>query len=80
MPVTQESFDEQFSLIYEELRRLTSGVLCSKQNCRLMPTSSVSGAILAFSENGSIRSSFHYTAHLHGRPRATVRSGNAHLV
>jgi hypothetical protein len=34
----RETFDEQFSLVYRELRRLASGVLRQEQNCRLTLT------------------------------------------
>ena len=43
MPATEdrEAFDEQFSLVYEELRRLASGVLRLEQQARLSPTTLV---------------------------------------
>jgi RNA polymerase sigma factor (TIGR02999 family) len=43
MPVAEdrESFDEQFSLVYEELRRLAMRVLRQEQNGRLTPTTLV---------------------------------------
>jgi len=43
MPVTsdRESFDAQFSLVYEELRRLASGVLRQERNGQLTPTTLV---------------------------------------
>jgi RNA polymerase sigma factor (TIGR02999 family) len=37
----RERFDEQFSLVYEELRRLASGVLRHEQNGKLTPTTLV---------------------------------------
>jgi len=48
MPVftDRESFDEQFSLVYEELRRLASGVLRQEQNGKLTPTTLVHEAWL----------------------------------
>jgi RNA polymerase sigma factor (TIGR02999 family) len=48
MPVItgRESFDEQFSLVYEELRRLASGVLRQEQNGKLTPTTLVHEAWL----------------------------------
>jgi RNA polymerase sigma factor (TIGR02999 family) len=48
MPVStdRESFDEQFSLVYEELRRLASGVLRQEQNGKLTPTTLVHEAWL----------------------------------
>jgi RNA polymerase sigma factor (TIGR02999 family) len=42
----RESFDEQFSLVYEELRRLASGVLRQEQNGKLTPTTLVHEAWL----------------------------------
>jgi len=42
----RESFDEQFSLVYEELRRLAAGVLRSEQKGRLTPTTLVHEAWL----------------------------------
>jgi RNA polymerase sigma factor (TIGR02999 family) len=48
MPVAtdRESFDAQFSLVYEELRRLASGVLRQEQNGKLTPTTLVHEAWL----------------------------------
>jgi RNA polymerase sigma factor (TIGR02999 family) len=42
----RESFDEQFSLVYEELRRLAASVLRSEQKGRLTPTTLVHEAWL----------------------------------
>jgi len=42
----RESFDEQFSLVYEELRRLAANVLRSEQKGRLTPTTLVHEAWL----------------------------------
>jgi RNA polymerase sigma-70 factor, ECF subfamily len=37
----RQSFDDRFSLVYEELRRLAAGVLRGEQNARLTPTTLV---------------------------------------
>jgi RNA polymerase sigma-70 factor, ECF subfamily len=42
----RESFDEQFSLVYEELRRLASGVLRREQGGKVTPTTLVHEAWL----------------------------------
>jgi RNA polymerase sigma factor (TIGR02999 family) len=42
----RESFDEQFSLVYEELRRLAAGVLRSEQPGKVTPTTLVHEAWL----------------------------------
>jgi len=42
----RDSFDEQFSLVYEELRRLASGVLRHEQHGKLTPTTLVHEAWL----------------------------------
>ena len=42
----REAFDEQFSLVYEELRRLASGVLRQEQYGKLTPTTLVHEAWL----------------------------------
>ncbi len=39
--IDRESFDEQFSLVYEELRRLAASVLRSEQDGRVTPTTLV---------------------------------------
>lgn len=56
MPVTtdRESFDEQFSLVYEELRRLASGVLRREQNGKLTPTTLVHEAWLKLAHSPEI--------------------------
>jgi RNA polymerase sigma factor (TIGR02999 family) len=56
MPVTtdRESFDEQFSLVYEELRRLASGVLRQEQNGKLTPTTLVHEAWLKLAHSPQI--------------------------
>lgn len=56
MPVTtdRESFDEQFSLVYEELRRLASGVLRQEQNGKLTPTTLVHEAWLKLAHSPEI--------------------------
>jgi len=50
----RESFDEQFSLVYEELRRLASGVLRQEQNGRLTPTTLVHEAWLKLAHSPQI--------------------------
>jgi len=42
----RDSFDEQFSLVYEELRRLAAGVLRGEQNGKVTPTTLVHEAWL----------------------------------
>ena len=54
MSVTRESFDEQFSLVYEELRRLASGVLRREQNGKLTPTTRVHEAWLKLAHSPEI--------------------------
>jgi len=56
MPATtdRESFDEQFSLVYEELRRLASGVLRQEQNGKLTPTTLVHEAWLKLAHSPEI--------------------------
>src|SRR5580658_3275103 len=56
MPVStdRESFDEQFSLVYEELRRLASGVLRQEQNGKLTPTTLVHEAWLKLAHSPQI--------------------------
>jgi RNA polymerase sigma-70 factor, ECF subfamily len=54
MSVTRESFDEQFSLVYEELRRLASGVLRQEQNGKLTPTTLVHEAWLKLAHSPQI--------------------------
>ena len=50
----RESFDEQFSLVYEELRRLASGVLRQEQNGRLTPTTLVHEAWIKLAHSPQI--------------------------
>jgi RNA polymerase sigma factor (TIGR02999 family) len=50
----RELFDEQFSLVYEELRRLASGVLRSEQNGRLTPTTLVHEAWIKLAHSPQI--------------------------
>lgn len=50
----RESFDEQFSLVYEELRRLASGVLRQEQNGKLTPTTLVHEAWLKLAHSPQI--------------------------
>jgi RNA polymerase sigma factor (TIGR02999 family) len=50
----RESFDEQFSLVYEELRRLASGVLRQEQNGKLTPTTLVHEAWLKLAHSPEI--------------------------
>jgi len=45
----RESFDAQFSLVYEELRRLAAGVLRSEQPGKVTPTTLVHEAWLKLS-------------------------------
>jgi RNA polymerase sigma factor (TIGR02999 family) len=56
MPVIteRESFDEQFSLVYEELRRLASGVLRQEQHGKLTPTTLVHEAWLKLAHSPQI--------------------------
>jgi RNA polymerase sigma-70 factor, ECF subfamily len=56
MPATadRQSFDEQFSLVYEELRRLASGVLRSEQNGKLTPTTLVHEAWMKLAHSPQI--------------------------
>jgi RNA polymerase sigma factor (TIGR02999 family) len=56
MPATadRESFDEQFSLVYEELRRLASGVLRQEQKVRLTPTTLVHEAWIKLAHSPQI--------------------------
>jgi RNA polymerase sigma factor (TIGR02999 family) len=50
----RDSFDEQFSLVYEELRRLASGVLRHEQNGRLTPTTLVHEAWIKLAHSPQI--------------------------
>jgi RNA polymerase sigma factor (TIGR02999 family) len=56
MPVTQhrESFDEQFSLVYEELRRLAASVLRAEQHVRVTPTTLVHEAWLKMANSPQV--------------------------
>jgi RNA polymerase sigma factor (TIGR02999 family) len=56
MPVApdRESFDEQFSLVYEELRRLAMSVLRNEQNGRLTPTTLVHEAWIKLAHSPEI--------------------------
>jgi RNA polymerase sigma factor (TIGR02999 family) len=56
MPVAQdrESFDQQFSLVYEELRRLAMSVLRHEQNGRLTPTTLVHEAWIKLAHSPEI--------------------------
>jgi RNA polymerase sigma factor (TIGR02999 family) len=50
----RQSFDEQFSLVYEELRRLASGVLRHEQNGKLTPTTLVHEAWIKLAHSPQI--------------------------
>ena len=50
----RDSFDEQFSLVYEELRRLAASVLRSEQNGRVTPTTLVHEAWLKLAHSPEI--------------------------
>jgi RNA polymerase sigma factor (TIGR02999 family) len=50
----RESFDEQFSLVYEELRRLAASVMRSEQNCKLTPTTLVHEAWLKLAHSPEV--------------------------
>ena len=50
----RDSFDEQFSLVYEELRRLAAGVLRGEQNGRVTPTTLVHEAWLKLAHSPEI--------------------------
>ena len=50
----EESLDERFSLVYEELRRLAAGVLRGEQNARLTPTTLVHEAWLKLAHSPGI--------------------------
>jgi len=52
--VDRDSFDEQFSLVYEELRRLAANVLRSEQNGRLTPTTLVHEAWLKLAHSPEV--------------------------
>jgi RNA polymerase sigma factor (TIGR02999 family) len=52
--VDRESFDEQFSLVYEELRRLAVGVLRSEQGGKLTPTTLVHEAWLKLARSPQV--------------------------
>jgi RNA polymerase sigma factor (TIGR02999 family) len=56
MSVSQhrESFDQQFSLVYEELRRLAASVLRHEQNGRLTPTTLVHEAWLKLANSPQV--------------------------
>jgi RNA polymerase sigma factor (TIGR02999 family) len=56
MPLTtdRESFDEQFSLVYEELRRLAANVLRHEQNGKLTPTTLVHEAWLKLAHSPQV--------------------------
>jgi RNA polymerase sigma factor (TIGR02999 family) len=51
---TRESFDEQFSLVYEELRRLAASVLRHEQNGKLTPTTLVHEAWLKLANSPQV--------------------------
>ncbi len=50
----RDSFDEQFSLVYEELRRLAASVLRSEQNGRVTPTTLVHEAWLKLAHSPKV--------------------------
>ena len=50
----RDSFDEQFSLVYEELRRLAANVLRSEQNGRVTPTTLVHEAWLKLAHSPEV--------------------------
>jgi RNA polymerase sigma-70 factor, ECF subfamily len=50
----RESFDEQFSLVYEELRRLASGVLRQEMHGKVTPTTLVHEAWLKLAHSPQI--------------------------
>lgn len=50
----REAFDEQFSLVYEELRRLATSVMRSEQNCKLTPTTLVHEAWLKLAHSPEV--------------------------
>lgn len=50
----REGFDEQFSLVYEELRRLAAGVLRGEQNGKLTPTTLVHEAWLKLANSPQV--------------------------
>ena len=52
--VDRDSFDEQFSLVYEELRRLAANVLRSEQNGRVTPTTLVHEAWLKLAHSPEV--------------------------
>jgi RNA polymerase sigma factor (TIGR02999 family) len=52
--VSRDSFDEQFSLVYEELRRLAANVLRSEQNGRVTPTTLVHEAWLKLAHSPEV--------------------------
>jgi RNA polymerase sigma factor (TIGR02999 family) len=52
--VGRDSFDEQFSLVYEELRRLAANVLRSEQNGRVTPTTLVHEAWLKLAHSPEV--------------------------
>jgi len=56
MPVAdiRESFDDRFSLVYEELRRLAANVLRSEQNGKLTPTTLVHEAWLKLAHSPGV--------------------------
>jgi RNA polymerase sigma-70 factor, ECF subfamily len=54
VPTDRESFDEQFSLVYEELRRLAVSVLRHEQNGRLTPTTLVHEAWLKLAHSPQV--------------------------
>jgi len=56
MPATEirESFDERFSLVYEELRRLAANVLRDEQHARLTPTTLVHEAWLKLAHSPGV--------------------------
>jgi RNA polymerase sigma factor (TIGR02999 family) len=51
---SRDSFDEQFSLVYEELRRLAAGVLRGEQNGKVTPTTLVHEAWLKLAHSPEI--------------------------
>jgi RNA polymerase sigma factor (TIGR02999 family) len=54
LATNRESFDEQFSLVYEELRRLAASVLRHEQNGKLTPTTLVHEAWLKLAHSPQV--------------------------
>lgn len=54
LAMNRESFDEQFSLVYEELRRLAASVLRHEQNGKLTPTTLVHEAWLKLAHSPQV--------------------------